>query len=188
MKTIVIVALALLAAFLPRELRAHTLELSVSMEALDFSDITLQDQTGRELSLKEDIAEGQRLVITFQFTSCKQLCLVTSEIMASLRRQLPKDGFEDVRLLSVTLDPEGDTPELLAKKASEYGEDARWLWLTGQSDQLAKLYRQLGFVGEPKESHDSFFLIGRGSTGMFQRVSGVADPKLLLERLSALAP
>lgn len=98
-------------------------------------DFALTDSTGRAVA-REDL-RGQMLVVSFVFTSCSLSCLAVNDRMAELQRALA--GAEDVRLLSLSVDPRTDTPATLARFAARYGAHTnRWLFLTGDK---AEVYR-----------------------------------------------
>lgn len=98
-------------------------------------DFALTDSTGRLVS-REDF-RNQILVVSFVFTSCSLSCLAVNDRMAELQRALA--GAEDVRLVSLSVDPRTDTPATLARFAARYGANTnRWLFLTGDK---AEVYR-----------------------------------------------
>lgn len=101
------------------------------------------DQRGRPLS--DRALHGQVLVVDFFFASCTTSCPMLTARMLSvetaieererrIERRLP------VRLVSITLDPENDTPDVLAQYAARYGADAdRWSFLSGRSADLDRV-------------------------------------------------
>lgn len=104
---------------------------------------SLTERTGEPLSL-EDLS-GKIWVANFIYTTCPTVCpkLTTKMrevqgLVAGLETEL---GVEDakVRLVSFTVDPENDTPEVLARYAEQYGADSRlWLFLTGSLDSVSE--------------------------------------------------
>lgn len=92
---------------------------------------TLTDQHGREVGSRD--LRGKVWVADFIFTSCPDICPVLSTQMANLHRRVDDEG---VRFVSVTVDPERDTPEVLRDYASRYRADARWRFLTGPPDEV----------------------------------------------------
>ena len=91
-------------------------------------DFSLTDRTGRTVT-RADL-DGKILVVSFLFTSCSLTCPEVSRRMAEIQRLTTND--DDVRLLSLTVDPRSDTPSVLAKWGVRYGADTnRWLLLTG---------------------------------------------------------
>ena len=82
--------------------------------------------------------QGHVTLVSFIFTTCNGTCPVTTHRMAQVQERLPKS--DRVRLLSITLDPKRDTPEVLARYARQYDADpARWRFLTGPPEKVAKV-------------------------------------------------
>ena len=94
--------------------------------------------TDRDLS-------GQIWVADFIFTRCTGLCPTLSTTMARLQKELQAADLS-ATLVSFTVDPTHDTPEVLREYASHYGADAkRWLFLTGAREDLRRLIAK-GFL------------------------------------------
>lgn len=85
--------------------------------------------------------DGKTYVIGFTFTRCQLVCPVMTGKMLYLQQQLAGEVWaDDVRLVSVTVDPEHDTPEVLAAHAEGIGADPdRWIHLTGEQDTIWRL-------------------------------------------------
>ena len=91
-------------------------------------DFHFTTQEGKTLS-REDLL-GKVWVIDFFFTRCPGPCPMMSSRMAEISKELKK--AKDVRLISLSIDPEHDTPEVLKEYASHLGADPdRWIFLTG---------------------------------------------------------
>jgi protein SCO1/2 len=70
-------------------------------------------------------------VAGFVFTRCPSSCPVVTKAMADLRESLDRGGL-DVGMVSISVDPEHDTPEVLARHAADVGADGEsWRWVTG---------------------------------------------------------
>jgi protein SCO1/2 len=104
---------------------------------------SLVDQDGTPLS-DGDLA-GRPTVVTFIFTRCPvpEYCPAIAGRFREVQRALAKDGsFADVRLLSVTLDPQHDTPAVLRDYGRAIGADfGRWRFATGTPEQVSGLTR-----------------------------------------------
>jgi cytochrome oxidase Cu insertion factor (SCO1/SenC/PrrC family) len=99
-------------------------------------DFQLIDTTGRSVS-RADLS-NQFAIVNFVFSSCSLRCLAVNDRMAELQRRLTNST--DVTLVSLTLDPRTDTPEVLADFAKRYGADpTRWWFLTGSKTELYPL-------------------------------------------------
>ena len=86
---------------------------------------------------------GYVWIVNFIYTECQETCPLQSEAMAALQSQL--DPNAKVKLISITVDPERDTPAVLSRYAERFGAvDDRWLFLTGSKDIIYPL-AQTGF-------------------------------------------
>lgn len=109
-------------------------------------NMALWDQDGR-LVLKKDFL-GHPLALNFVFTSCRvaRMCPASTSCMKQLGDALAKlPGADEVRLVTISFDPETDTPGMLRAYADGYGIDhARHRFLTGDAGQIKDLMRHYG--------------------------------------------
>ncbi len=99
-------------------------------------NFSLIDSAGRAVT--RDAVRGKILAVSFLFTSCSLTCPEVSKRMAEIQRLTAAN--DDVRLLSLTVDPRTDTPAVLAKWGERFGADTnRWFLLTGDKAQLHRL-------------------------------------------------
>lgn len=96
---------------------------------------SLVNRDGRTIRL-EDLA-GAPWVADFIFTRCPASCPMMSARMARLERSLPRDL--DVLLVSISVDPAHDTPEVLERYAKKFQAPERWLFLTGEREDVRRL-------------------------------------------------
>lgn len=151
----------------------------------------LIDQAGLELSSAE--LHGRVLLVDFVYTSCPGPCPILTSRHVSLQRMLPPELRERTRFVSVSIDPERDTPEALRAYAEARGADlAHWSFLTGPSDAVAALVSAygVGSLRQPDGSIDhivaTFIVDGEGRIA--ERFVGLEhDPEVLLRALERLA-
>ena len=104
-------------------------------ELLTVTDFTLVTQDGEELSSRS--LRGKVWIADLIFTRCPEICPVLSSQMANLHRRIVDD---DVRFISITVDPNADTPEVLRSYAERYRADtARWSFLTGAPEDVQRV-------------------------------------------------
>jgi protein SCO1/2 len=104
---------------------------------LDFavSDFTLTERSGRQFHSSE--LRGRPWIASFFFSSCAGPCRQVNMQIAELQRDLAE---QDVRFVSITVDPGTDTPEVLKLYAAQFGADQdRWLFLTGPLDEIRQV-------------------------------------------------
>ncbi|MCZ6635035.1 MAG: SCO family protein [bacterium] len=123
--------------FLRREIQAIRAQKADRMEVLGkLPDFSLVERSGEALGLAD--LKGKVWLAGFVFTHCAGPCPLISAQMSALQRPLAE--FEDVRLVSFSVDPERDTPAVLSDYARRYEADPdRWLFLTGKKKDVYRL-------------------------------------------------
>ncbi len=117
-------------------------------------DFSLTERSGRWVGGSE--LRGKVWIANFIYTHCSDTCPLQSGQMARFQAEFAAEG--DVRLVSITVDPERDTPEVLSRYADRFGAAlGGWLFLTGEKEAIHRLAREafrLGVV-EPGEVGES---------------------------------
>lgn len=148
--------------------------------------ITLIDHHAKPHALRGDLDRDALLVMTFSYTLCGSICPIGNDIMAQLDDAVGKVGGRDVRLLSITIDPQNDTPAMMAEAARKFDASDRWLWLTGRPGDIRRLLQSVGAPVHDIELHDPVFLVGDGQTGQFFRTQTMPTVDELLSMLNAI--
>lgn len=108
-------------------------------------EFELTNQAGERVT-RETFA-GQVWVAAFMFTRCPTVCPEITRRMKRVQDQAKERGLP-LKLVSFSVDPEHDTPEVLARYAGEYGADlASWSFLTGEYETIARTAEQGFKVG-----------------------------------------
>src|SRR5205085_1094722 len=91
---------------------------------------------------------GKIWLLSFVFTTCNGTCPATTHRMVQIQDELKRQGLvkqEQVRLLSITLDPTRDTPEVLRGYMRLYDADAKsWTFLTGTAEEVRRVVAAWG--------------------------------------------
>lgn len=122
---------------------------------------TLVDQDGDRFTREQLIEEDKTWIVGFVFTRCTTTCPAVSRAMLMVQEQIARSRLEDhVELVSISVDPEYDTPEVLEAYADAIGADrSNWRFVTGEREAIEDFVVD-GFklaVGEP----------GRDDAGVF---------------------
>ena len=133
---------------------------------LEWPRFSLTDHHGRQRDLQRDVIAGQPVVLNFFYTKCKGSCPVTMGRMIELAEHVA-DARRTTRFISVSLEPEVDTPSVLADYAKVVlPAGADWHLLNAKADTLNELRRYLGFydlnpaVDADPRRHAAMVLIG----------------------------
>jgi protein SCO1/2 len=106
-------------------------------------DFTLTDQNGKSVTLAS--LRGQVLLVDFIFTRCPGPCPILTARHVELQKSLAPELASKVHFVSISLDPEYDTPERLAEYGRARGADLEhWSFLTGPPDQVADVVKRWG--------------------------------------------
>ena len=102
-------------------------------------DFTLMERNGRSVDLAQ--LRGKIWIADFIYTTCTDTCPLQTAMMAKLQQEYA--GQPEVQFVSFTVDPERDTPQVLARYADKHQADPlRWYFLTGQRDRIIRLIQQ----------------------------------------------
>ena len=145
-----------------------------------FGDTVLIDQDGRELRLFSDLMAGRVVLIHAGFVDCKTDCPLTASILQKVQEHLGARLGADARILSITLDPERDTPARLKEHASKLQARAGWHFLTGKPEDVEAVLGKLGLTAPDRDKHKPLFLVGNVPTGLWKKVFPLADTDELL--------
>jgi protein SCO1/2 len=154
-------------------------------------EFTLTDQDGRRVALKE--LRGKVLAVTFIFASCADTCPLLTAKLAAVQDRLGAAFGPDVRFVSITVDPERDTPEVLKRYAQAHrANSAGWSFLTGTPAEIRRIAGRYGVIYKKTASGDvdhTFLtsLIDRGGTLRVQYMGVRFDPDELLRDLQGLS-
>lgn len=141
-----------------------------------FTDTTLVDQNGQEHRFYSDLLQGKVVVISTIFTTCTGVCPLIGKTFARIQDHLGEQLGGKVRLISISVDPENDTPEKLRSFAARFGAREGWFLLTGRKENVEFILQRLGQGVDVKENHKAILLIGNEPTGLWKKAFALADP------------
>jgi protein SCO1 len=114
-------------------------------------DFALTSQDGVPVTLAD--FRGKVLAVSFIFTLCTDTCPVLTPMMSFVQDRLGRDFGEKIAFVSITIDPERDTPEVLKEYAQAFGANpAGWFFATGPRDAIADVTRRYGVFAAKAEN------------------------------------
>lgn len=148
---------------------------------LSIPDEVLLDQNGRKVRFYTDLIEGRVVIINFVFTSCTIVCPPLGANFTRIQTALGERLGKDVHLISITRDPETDTPAKLRAWSAKYGARAGWTLVTGEKAQIDNVL--LALIGDiaRKGEHSPIVLVGSGARNAWMQDYGLATPARLLK-------
>jgi len=144
-------------------------------------EVTLRDQAGRPFPLSE-LQGGGPLAVNFIFTTCTTICPVMTATFAQMRRELGPEA-DRIRLVSITIDPEHDTPAVLAEYAGRFGATPDWSFLTGSPEDVERVLRAFDAWTGSKASHRAVTLLRRPGEREWVRLEGLGSGAALADQV-----
>lgn len=153
-------------------------------------EFALIKQDGTRLALKD--LRGKVLAITFIFASCADTCPLLTAKMAGIQNRLGSDFGQKVFFVSITVDPERDTPEVLKRYAEAHkANPAGWAFLTGSQAEIRDVAKRYGIYVKTTRGGDvdhTFLtsLVDQSGTLRVQYMGVRFDPDEMLRDLKSL--
>lgn len=154
--TLALVAVAVLGSLLligPRDAALRATQEQPLPKIGPAPDVTLTSQDGAPVSLAG--LRGKVVAVTFIFTRCTATCPVLTPMMSFVQDRLGSDFGARIAFVSITVDPERDTPEVLKEYAQAFGANlAGWSFLTGDPAAIREVTRRYGVYASKSENGD----------------------------------
>jgi protein SCO1/2 len=141
-------------------------------------DVTLTGMDGRPVPLRALLDGGRPVMLQFVFTTCPTICPLLTGIAARVREDLGVDR-EKIRAVSITIDPEHDTPSVLREYAADFDADPEWLFLTGSLPDIVAVQKAFGSYLGSKMNHPPYTFLRRSPRDPWVRVDGIVHADVL---------
>jgi protein SCO1/2 len=105
-----------------------------------------------------------------------------------LQKKLGARAGSDVRLISVSIDPQTDTPQRLKAWGAKFHVGPGWTLLTGRKEEVDRLLKALGVFTADRADHSPLVLLGNEPARRWTRAYGLATPAKMVEILDGLVP
>ena len=154
---------------------------TASAAANYFTDVELTNQDGKKVRFYSDVLKGKTVVVNAFFTTCTSVCPPMNRNMEKIQEALGDRVGRDVFLVSITVDPEVDTPARMKEYAKKFNAGPGWVFLTGKKENLDWALYKLGQYVEKKDDHTTIFIIGNEPTGLWKKAFGMANVAELVQ-------
>lgn len=158
--------------------------------------VRLLTQDGKAVRFYEDLIKGRIALVNTMFTSCQSICPPMTANLAKVQRGLAQYLGKQVIMVSISVDPEVDTPAVLKRYAERFGIGPGWLFLTGKRADVDAVLAKIGDGDPDKNRHSGMLLLGDDAARTWRKVFAMSDPdqiiaaieKLLAQRAAASPP
>ncbi len=146
--------------------------------------VSLRNQDGVSAAFPALVDDGRPVLLNFIYTSCTAICPPMTRIFAEVREGLGADRAR-VRMVSVSIDPEQDTPARLKAYARQYGAGVGtdWLFLTGSDAASSAVQKAFNAYRPDKMGHTPVSFLRRAPGQPWVRLDGMAQADRILAEL-----
>jgi protein SCO1/2 len=153
-----------------------------------FTDRPLVTRDGEEVRFYSDVLKGRVVLINFIFTHCQDACPLISKRLRETRALLDEAASSRIYFISISIDPERDTPQALTAFATKFDlVDDNWVFLTGDRSNVEHIVKKLGQFNPYVEEHSTLILAGNVSKQHWMKIPPTVPAWGIAEKLRLLA-
>lgn len=135
-------------------------------------DVILIDQNGAKVPLRALMQSGKPVMLDFVFTTCTTICPVLSASFTNFQRKMGPDAIK-AHLVSISIDPENDTPKKMKEYLKRYNAKPGWDFLTGSRADIDKVITAFDTNASNKMSHLPIILLWSPAKRNWTRIFGL---------------
>ncbi|HKS63527.1 MAG TPA: SCO family protein [Xanthobacteraceae bacterium] len=153
-----------------------------------FPNLPVVNQNGETLKFYDDLIKDKIVVIMFIYTSCTDICPLTTARMTLVEDRLGDKLGKDIFIVSMTVDPEVDTPEKLKAYSKAFATGPGWTFVTGKPDDIRAINHRLGERSKVLSDHRNEIVLGNDATGEWQRDNLMGDLDRVVTTIREMDP
>jgi len=155
-----------------------------SEREVKLAPIAMVRQDGSATNLSQVLGGTQPVILAFIYTSCTTVCPVTSQILSGAQDALGTERTK-VRIVSISIDPEYDTPARLSAYGQRFGAGANWQHYGGTLADSVAIQKLFGAYRGDKMNHASVIFINGGAKKKWLQLEGFPSAEQLILELHA---
>lgn len=157
-----------------------------TVERYKIPEVILINQNGKRLRLKEIIDSNYVTMINFIYTTCTTICPVLSASFLALQNNLSSIEASNLRLISISIDPEHDAPEVMKRYMNRLKAKDGWDFFTGTREDIDKVLKAFNAYVPNKMSHYPLTLLHVPKAEKWIRLNGLISGNELLNEYREL--
>lgn len=151
-----------------------------------FTDLPLITQDTRRVKFYTDVLKDKVVLLSFIFTSCDEACPLMMKTFFDVQTLLGDRAGKEVFMVSISVDPETDTPEALKAYGERYRAGPGWTFLTGEKRNVDWVVYKLGQYRKEIEDHSTLFLLGDVRNGRWRKIPASTPPEAIVLDIETL--
>lgn len=151
-----------------------------SSASYQIPDLNMVDENGRKVSLRDALDADGPVMVNFIFTTCSTICPAMTATFSQVQSKLDPKA-EPVKMVSISIDPENDTPAKLKEYARKYNAGPQWRMLTGSVEDSIAVQRAFNAYRGDKMNHEPVTFMRAGKGKSWVRLDGLASAGELMK-------
>jgi protein SCO1/2 len=149
--------------------------------------LNLINAQGETIALQALLESDQPVVMQFVFSTCSTICSVLTASLAQARKAMSRESLE-YRLVTISIDPEYDTPETLKAYAERFNAGDRWQFLTGSDQSIKQVLKAFDayYPGNNKMYHLPYTYLRAHRNARWIRINGIMSAAELTAEYRAM--
>ncbi|GAB4264776.1 MAG: SCO family protein [Deferrisomatales bacterium] len=158
-----------------------------TVEDYTVPDVTLVDQDGEKVNLRALASSEKPVLLDFIYGTCTTICPVLSAGYAYFQRKMGEAAADKAVLISISIDPDHDTPLIMTDYLRRYGAKPGWEFLTGKREDVIQVMYAFDAYVENKMNHYPLTLLRAPGSDRWIRIYGLIGGKDLMREYERLA-
>jgi protein SCO1/2 len=151
----------------------------------ELPDVALVNQDGARVKIAQALTADKPILMNFFFSTCTTICPVLSAGVSTLLKNLGAEASQ-VRVVSIAIDPEHDTPEVLSAYRKRFGAVAEWELLTGSREDIDRVLKAFDAYSPDKTAHRPLHYLRPAGGGSWVRIDGLIGASDLMAEYRGL--
>ena len=167
----------------PTKAQAQQPEIIRQVVSYSIPNLTVIRQDGEKVGFNTAIDDGRPVVMSFIFTSCAAICPMLSHSLMKTQSALEQQ-HQNTHLVSISIDPENDTPSALKDYAKKFSAGQNWDFYTGSRKENIELQKAFNVFRGDKMNHASVILIRYKPGAPWIRLEGFITSSMIIDELN----
>ena len=142
-------------------------------------DVAVVRQDGKKLSFIKELDDGRPVILNFIFASCSAICPMLTHVFSKVQTKLEKDS-KKFHLISISIDPENDTPTKLTEYAKRFEAGPHWDYYTGTRETSIAIQKAFNAYRGDKMNHASVIFMRAAPGKPWLRLEGFVSPDAVI--------
>ena len=148
----------------------------------DIPDVEVVTHEGKKVRFYSYLVKGRTVAVNFIYTGCSTICPSSGALFSALQKQ-----HESVQFISISIEPEVDTPPKLAAWSRRFRTTPQWTLVTGSPAAIAKIVKAFGQTTARPQDHTPLTIVGSDRTHTWSKLYGFPGSEKIADLIAEVS-